>query len=81
MCDTTYWNIKGFNLPHKQNEVQDIVQKEGVKLVSILGIKLRRGNTDQTMNNCLPRWIMGHNYEFHDRGKIWVCWDNSIGVV
>lgn len=33
------------------------------------------------VSNCLPVWCMEHNYDFHDGGKFWVCWDPSLGTV
>lgn len=81
MCDTTCWNIRRFNLPHKQKEIQEFVWKEGIKLVSLLDIKIVQTKVDQISSNYLPGrdWNIIMNFMIEE--KIWVCWDLSNGVL
>lgn len=66
---------QAFNLLINKRRFRILCRRKG-----LLNTKIYRSNVDQIMNNCIPGWRMENNHEFHDRGKIWVCWD-TFGVV
>lgn len=75
------WNIRGFNMPQKQREVRNFVRKYDLELVGIVDTRIQEHKVQTVLNSCLPGWILEHNYQYAEAGKIWVCWRTSIGMV
>lgn len=69
------WNIRGFNMNLKQVEVKDLIKRYNLGLMGLVDTRVRKENVDKVMNNYSTGWLMEANYEKHELGKIWLCWD------
>lgn len=81
MSNLACWNIRGFNLTHKQKEEWDYVRKYDLEMVGILDTREQQVRIGNIIDNCVPRWCVEHNYLYNSSGKIWVCWKPTIGIV
>ncbi|XP_057958563.1 uncharacterized protein LOC131151336 [Malania oleifera] len=71
----TYWNIKGFNKPLKENGVLDLMKKTRSDLICILETKLSMANLKSLMEKKFSRWKQVNNFESHRAGRILVRWN------
>lgn len=81
MSHTASWNIKGFNMPHKQKEVREYVRKYELQMVYLLNTRVQENKMVIVVKNCFPGQTIKHNYHSSVMGKIQVCWAPSIGSI
>lgn len=72
------WNIRGFNIPFKQQEVRKEVKRLNVNIICLVETRVKKDKAQNIKNAVLPGWNLIHNYDMHWLGRIWVCWDPGI---
>jgi exonuclease III len=72
------WNIRGFNIPFKQQEVRKEVKRLNVNIICLVETRVKKDKAQNIKNTVLPGWNLIHNYDMHWLGRIWVCWDPGI---
>jgi exonuclease III len=72
------WNIRGFNIPFKQQEVRKEVKRLNVNIICLVETRVKKDKAQNIKNAVLTGWNLIHNYDMHWLGRIWVCWDPGI---
>ena len=72
------WNVWGLNDPSKQREVKKLIRDQRADLVYLVETKVRDRNGLQIKEALFPNWGFLNNYDNHELGRIWVCWNTNI---
>ncbi|XP_070014516.1 uncharacterized protein [Nicotiana sylvestris] len=73
----TTWNIRGLNKIPKQKEVKRFIRSNKVKMIALLEHKIKEQKALQIIRRITPGWACITNYEYSNRGRIWILWDIS----
>ena len=68
----------GLNDPSKQREVKKLIRDQTADLVYLVETKVRDRNGLQIKEALFPNWGFLNNYDNHELGRIWVCWNTNI---
>ncbi|XP_057953951.1 uncharacterized protein LOC131148242 [Malania oleifera] len=71
---TGVWNIRGLNMPLKQNGVKDLIRKNNLDLMGILETKLSMESLEKMMNKVFLSWNQVNNFDLHEVGRISILW-------
>lgn len=69
-----FWNARGLNKPHKQKEMNLLMNNQKVGLFSLLETKIKRGKAQQASLNLCNGWSFNTNPAQHPGRKIWIVW-------
>ena len=75
------WNIRGFHLPHKQDDVRRILNEHGICLMGILETKITPADMERIIVRKFNGWCYTHNFDLNVACRILVLWDpNSLKI-
>lgn len=70
----SFWNIRGFNKPLKQNGVLDHTRKNKVVIMGILESKLKQQRMKDIVRKKFRRWRIADNFQNNPNGHILIIW-------
>ncbi|PSS19303.1 Endonuclease, partial [Actinidia chinensis var. chinensis] len=73
-----FWNIRGFNLPLKQNGVLKYLKRNNIAVMGILETKLNHQSLDWLARNKFLGWRMESNFSHHPNGRILLVWKEDL---
>jgi len=68
------WNVRGMNIPNKQEDIKIFLQQQQAGFVGFLETNIKDQNIALVMGRICPNWNWIHNASAKDRDKIIVCW-------
>lgn len=71
-------NIRGLNDLSKQREIRSLVKRFHIQLLCIVETRVKREKSMKIQGDILPGWGFVSNYEYHQNGRIWICWDPKV---
>lgn len=69
------WNVRGLNLPLKQNGVCHFIHKNQIDILAVLETKCSIGTIQRFVNNKLFGWEFCENFDLAKGGRIAVLWN------
>ena len=72
------WNIRGVNPPHKQRDLRSLISSNNISLFGLNETKVSEENSTSIAAELLWGWQHFFNYQSHQNGRIWVCWNPDI---
>lgn len=69
------WNIRGLNLPLKQNGVCHLIRSNNLDVLAVLETKCSREKVCRFVKNKLPGWEFCDNFDLAKGGRILVIWN------
>lgn len=57
------------------------MKRNSIRLVGMIDMRVQHNKSRDIIDNRLHGWHIKYNYEYHDYGNIWICWDQLVGVV
>lgn len=69
------WNIRGLNLPLKQNGISHLICSNQLDSLAVLETKCSRGKIQRFVNNKLSGWEFVDNFDMASGGRILVLWN------
>ncbi|GFY92846.1 hypothetical protein Acr_08g0012420 [Actinidia rufa] len=74
----SFWNIRGLNMPLKQNGILTHLRKNRVAIMGILETKLSHQALDRIAKNKFKCWKMADNFSHHPNGRIMIIWKEDL---
>lgn len=74
------WNMRGFNLPRKQNVLKDWIHAVNPLFGCLLETRVQEDQHAFIMASSLQGWQALTNYDHHRLGRIWVLWTDAVVV-
>ncbi|GFZ12866.1 hypothetical protein Acr_23g0012510 [Actinidia rufa] len=76
----SFWNIRGFNKPLKQNGVLDHTRKNKVVIMGILESKLKQQRMKDIVRKKFRSWRIADNFQNNPTGRILIIWKEDKGT-
>lgn len=73
MTKIMIWNIRGLNSA-KQREVVRVSESQKLSLCILVETKIKLHKRDKVLRKSFREWSCIGNYDFHDKGRIWVLY-------
>lgn len=75
------WNIRGFNMPLKQNGVRHLIHQHNIDVLGILENKLVVHKLRNIMNKKFKGWKEINNFQEVSGGRIMIIWNPITALV
>ena len=69
------WNIRGLNMPLKQNGVAHLLKQHSIDVMGVLETKLNQNKLQRIMRTKFGGWMHINNFHLHRAGRILVLWN------
>ncbi|XP_039041849.1 uncharacterized protein LOC120180617 [Hibiscus syriacus] len=73
-----FWNVRGFNNPHKQLKVFRRLDNYGVDVICLMESRIRRDKVDSFCSAMSADWHYAENYDLIDGGRLWIFWRKHL---
>ena len=73
----SFWNIRGLNLPLKQNGVLKHVRKNKVAIMGLLETKLNQQSLRNFISRRFKNWRVAENFQHNPNGRILIIWQED----
>ena len=70
----SFWNIRGFNKPLKQNGILKFMRRNKVSIMGVLETKLSQHYLDEIARKKFRVWKTENNFQLNPNGRILVFW-------
>lgn len=74
------WNMRGFNMTRKHRALKEWLQVVKPTFGCLLETRVQESNLGRCLGAAMPNWQVLTNYEYHQLGRIWVCWTGEVVV-
>lgn len=71
------WNVKGINNSGKCHEVISHLKQMNPDIVIMLETRVKPQNAIKVRNKFGQKWKVIDNYSKHNKGRIWILWDET----
>ena len=73
-----FWNVRGMNKKGRRKDIKNHINKYHLSVIGLLETKVKSSKAER-ITGCIPStWSYCANYEFSNKGRIWVFWDEAI---
>lgn len=81
MMNWCTWNVRGLNNPCKLVEVKKFISQNNLAMVALLESRVKQANCVKVRKKFGSSLKWEDNYDYSERGRIWLAWDPSKVVV
>lgn len=74
MTKIVTWNVQGLNISVRQKEVVRVLESQKPNLCILVETKIKVHKRDRVLYKAFREWKCVDNYEFHEKGRIWVLY-------
>lgn len=73
-----FWNIRGFDKSIKQEVVHNWSRNNNMQFGCLIETRVKERKAGKIINEVFAGWDSITNYDYHNLGRIWVVWKQSV---